>query len=216
MTIHMPIPDFDAAREAMVDTQLRPQGVNDPRVLAAMAKLPRERFVPKAQRPIAYIDRAVAIGEGRMLPPAATVGLLLTQLAPQPGERALVIGAGSGYSAAILVDIGLETTALESDPGLAAIARKQKLRVVKGPLEAGYKKRAPYDLILIDGAVALIPEAIIAQLEDGGRLGAAVIDRGVVRLTIGRKAAGALGCYTIADAAMPRLPGFQRPRAFTF
>lgn len=216
MTVHAPIPDYRAAREAMIDSQLKPQGVNDPAVLEAMSRIERERFVPEAARPLAYIDRSVPLGHGRFLSPAAALGLLLTQLAPARGERALVVGAGSGYSAAVLAEMGLEVVALEESPDLAAQAREMGIAIVEGPLEAGWKRRAPYDLILIDGAVELVPDTLIGQLEEGGRLGAALVDRGVARLIVGRKGGGGFGHYSIADASVASLPGFRRPRAFTF
>jgi len=216
MTVQRPIPDFAAAREAMVESQLRPQGVTDPRVLEAMRKVPREDFLPSHTRPLAYVDRAVAIGEGRFLAAPAALGQLLTQMMPEPGHAALVVGAGTGYSAAILAAIGLRVTALESDPILAAAARDRKIKIVEGPLEEGQAASGPYDQILIDGAVEYIPDALIAQLADGGRLGAAISDRGITRLAIGRKAGDAFGTLSIGDAGVPALPGFQRPRAFTF
>jgi protein-L-isoaspartate(D-aspartate) O-methyltransferase len=141
---------------------------------------------------------------------------LLTQMMLEPGQRALVIGAGSGYSVAVLSAVGLHVTALESSPELAKAARSNKVKVVEGPLEEGWAKDAPYDRILIDGAVEHLPDAIIQQLADGGRLGAALVDRGVARLIIGRKAGGAFGYLSIGDAGVPALPGFTRPRAFTF
>ena len=216
MTAHAPIPDYAAARQAMVDSQLRPEGVNDPAVVAAMSAVAREKFVPEEARPLAYIDREVPLGEGRALPAPAVLGLLLTALAPLRGERALVVGAATGYSAAVLAEMGLDTTALESSATLSAAARKNRVNLTEGPLEAGHGKSAPYALILIDGAVEVIPDALVDQLEDGGRLGAAIIDKGITRLVIGRKAGNGFGYHTIADAAVPSLPGFQRPRAFTF
>ena len=216
MTVQTPIPDFAAARAAMVDSQLRPQGVTDAAVVAAMGSVPREKFLPPETRPLAYVDRAVAMGEGRFMPAPAVVGMLLTQMMPVKGQRALVVGAGTGYSAALLEAIGLQVTAVESAASLAAAARDNGIDVVEGPLEAGCKKRAPYDQILIDGAVELIPDAIVAQLADGGRLGTALLDRGITRLVVGRKAAGAFGYLSLSDAGVPALPGFTRPRAFTF
>jgi protein-L-isoaspartate(D-aspartate) O-methyltransferase len=216
MTVHAPIPDYQAARDAMVDSQLRPQGVNDPEVLKAMLAVPREQFVPEEARPLAYIDRGVPLGEGRYLSPAAALGLLLTQLSPVRGERVLVVGAGTGYSAAVLIEMGLTVTALEESPQLAARAKALGIETVQGPLDAGWKRRAPYDVILIDGAVEHIPDALVSQLEDGGRLGAALIDKGVSRLIVGRKGGGGFGHYSIADAAVAELPGFRCPRAFTF
>jgi protein-L-isoaspartate(D-aspartate) O-methyltransferase len=216
MTVQAPIPDFAAARYAMVESQLRPEGVTDSAVIGAMGSVPRERFVPEQSRPLAYIDRAVPLGGGRFLAAPAVLGELLTQMTPEPGQRALVVGAGTGYSAAVLAAMGLDVVAVESASELAARARELGVDVVEGPLEAGHKKGAPYDQILIDGAVDSIPEAIVSQLADGGRLGAPLIERGITRLIIGRKTGGAFGFLSIGDAGVPALPGFNRPRAFTF
>jgi len=216
MTVHTPIPDFAAARAAMVESQLRPQGVTDPAVLDAMGSVPREDFLPPETRPLAYVDRAVPMGEDRYLPAPAVLGSLLAQMIPVRGQRALVIGGGTGYSAAVLGAIGLVVTALESSPQLAAIARQGGIDVVEGPLDAGWEKGAPYDQILIDGAIEYIPDAIIAQLAQGGRLGTALVDRGITRLTVGRKAGGAFGYLSLSDAGVPVLPGFTCPRTFTF
>jgi len=216
MTVQTPIPDFAAARAAMVENQLRPEGVTDPAVLDAMGSVPREKFLPPQTRPLAYVDRAVLIGDGRFLPAPAVLGSLLTQMTPVRGQRALVVGAGTGYSAAVLQAMGLEVTALESAPQLAAGARENGLETVEGALEEGWTKSAPYDQILIDGAVEYIPDAIVGQLADGGRLGTALIDRGITRLVVGRKVGDAFGHLSLSDAGVPALPGFICPRAFTF
>ena len=216
MTIQKPIPDFAAAREAMVECQLRPQGVTDPAVIEAMGTIQREKFLPSHTRALAYVDRAVATGERRFLAAPAVLGQLLTQMKVERGQRALVIGAGTGYSAAVLGAMGLTVDALESDTALITAAREAKVKVIEGPLEEGNPAGAPYDQILIDGAVEYIPDAIIDQLADGGRLGAAIIDRGITRLVIGRKAGGAFGTLSIGDAGVPPLPGFSRPKAFIF
>ena len=216
MTAHSPIPDFAAAREAMIESQLRPQGVTDPAVLEAMGRIPRERFLPSHTRPLAYVDRAVAMNATRFLPAPAVLGQILTQMMAERGQRALVIGAGTGYSAAVLIAMGLEVVALESDSDLAAAARDVGIDVVEGPLEAGWPKRAPFDQILIDGAVEMIPHVVVEQLADRGRLGAATVDRGITRLVVGRKAGGAFGFLSFGDAGVPALPGFSRPKAFTF
>lgn len=214
--VQVPVPDFAAARRAMVESQLRPQGVTDQAVLAAMDEVPREAFVPDGARAIAYADRSVAIGNGRFLAAPGVHGQLLTQIAPKPGERALVVGAGSGYSAALLKQIGCQVTALECDPELAARARKLGVEVVEGPLATGFDGGAPYDIILIDGAVEFIPDALVGQLAQGGRLGAALAERAVTRLIVGRKVAGAFGFLSINDSGVAALPGFSRPREFTF
>ncbi len=216
MTVQSPIPDFAAARAAMVESQLRPQGVTDPAVVDAMGSVPRENFLPPETRPLAYVDRAVLMGDGRYLPAPAVLGALLTAMMADRGHRALVVGAGSGYSAAVLKSMGVAVTALESSTVLAAMARENGIDVIEGPLEGGWKKAAPYDLILIDGAVEYIPDGIVAQLANGGRLGTALADRGITRLIVGRKAAGAFGYLSLSDAGVPALPGFARPAAFTF
>ena len=216
MTAQIPIPDFASARAAMVESQLRPQGVTNARVLSAMGSIPREQFLPDHSRPLAYMDRAVALGHGRFLSAPAVLGQLLTQMMPEPGTRALVVGAGSGYSSAVLAAIGLVVAAVEDVPDLVATARGHGADVSEALLEAGLAKGSPYDQILIDGALEVIPEAIIDQLADGGRLGTALVDRGITRLIVGRKSGGAFGYLTIGDAGVPVLPGFSRPKAFTF
>lgn len=216
MTIQTPIPDFAAARAAMIDSQLRPQGVSDRAVLNAMGSVPRENFLPPHTRPLAYVDRAVLVADGRFLPAPAVLGQLLTQMAPTSGQRALVVGSSTGYSAAVLAAMGIEVMALECSGNLAAAARTLGIQAVEGPLEAGYAKGAPYDHILIDGAVEYIPDALVSQLADGGRLGTGLVDRGVTRLIVGRKAGSAFGYLSLGDAGVPVLPGFTRPRAFTF
>lgn len=208
--------DFSLARRAMVDNQLRPEGVTDQGVLAAMSTVERERFVPAEARALAYFDRPLRIAKGRAMMPPAALGKLLTALAPRNGERALVVGSGTGYSAALLRSIGLDVVALDSDKSLAAIAGEAGIETLVGDLDKGWEKGAPYDLILLDGAVEEIPAALVKQLRDGGRLAGAIVERGVSRLVIGRAAGGVLGLRSIADAEVESLPGFDRPRAFTF
>lgn len=208
--------DFNLARRVMVDSQLRPEGVTDRGVLAAMGRIERERFVPEAARPFAYFDRPLKIGEGRSMMSPAALGRLLTETAPQPGERALVIGSGTGYSAAVLKEIGLEVLALESDKTLASAATAAGIDTLSGELSKGWSKGGPYDLILLDGAVEEIPATLASQLAPSGRLAGAIISRGITRLVVGRNANGTLGLRSIADADVEDLPGFERPRAFTF
>ena len=208
--------DFSLARRTMVDSQLRPEAVTDRAVLAAMSVVERELFVPESARAMAYFDRPLRFSAERAMMPPAALGRLLSELAPRAGERALVVGSGSGYSAALLCAIGLDVTALESDEMLAAEARAAGVQTVTGDLAKGHAKLAPYDLILIDGAVPEVPAALVKQLVDGGRLAGAVVDRGVTRLVIGRVASGVLGLRSIVDADVARLPGFEKPTAFTF
>src|SRR5262245_54004109 len=144
--------DFSLARRTMVDNQLRPQGVTDRGVLAAMGKVERERFVPEPARAFAYFDRSVPIGGGRSLMPPAALGRLLTEVAPRSGERALVVGSATGYSAAVLRDIGLDVVALESDKALAGEATAAGIETMVGSLTDGWSKNAPFDFILLEGA----------------------------------------------------------------
>ena len=207
-------PDYAAARQAMVDNQLRPQGVTDSLVIAAMAAIPRERFVPEEARALAYSDRPVPLGEGRALAPPAVLGALLEDILPVAGQTALVVGARSGYSAAVLSAMRLKVTAL--DTVTLAVDRSDGFARVEGPLDQGHAKGAPFDIILIDGAVEYIPDALIAQLADGGRIGAGLIENGITRLIVGTKSGSAFGHRSIGDAGIPQLPGFAKPRAFTF
>ena len=207
---------FAEARAAMVDNQLRPEGVTDAALLDAMAAIPRERYVPKGLHPIAYSDRFVPLAAGRGLMPPAALAQLIQALAPRAGDRALVIAAGTGYSAAILTHLGLAVTALESLPALAALARDNGIEIVEGPLEDGHKAGAPYDIILIDGGVERVPEPIIAQLANGGRLATVVCERGVGRLAVGTRVGKAFGLRPFADTSLPVLPGFARAHSFVF
>lgn len=209
--------DFVAARRAMVDSQLRPQAVTDPLVVTAMAIVPREKFVPAEVRASAYIDRTVTIAPGRGLSPPASLGRMLTELECRPGERALVVGAGSGYGAAILVDMGLDVVAVEDDPALLGPLRTLSgAKVVDGPLEQGAPDHAPFDLILVDGQIEDLPDVLAQRLKVGGRLGACLMENGVPRLMAGTRSVHGFGLKSFADAHMAPLPGFAKPRVFTF
>lgn len=212
--------DFEHQRRAMVASQLRTTGVADARVLAAVGEVPRERFVPRERLAIAYADAAVPLGHGRELSPPMATARLLSEASPRRRERAMVIGAATGYSAAVLDRLAASVVAVEEDADLAAFARAAlagtRVEVVENSLAAGHGAGAPYDLILIDGAVEAVPDAIVAQLADGGRLAAAILDRGVTRLGVGRKAGGAFGITMFTDAAAAILPGFVKPKTFSF
>lgn len=216
MTEHV----FEPMRRAMVASQLRTTGVNDPRVVAAMGDVPRERFVPEERRALAYADALVPLGRGRALSPPMVLGRMLTEARLNGDERALVIGAATGYSAALLARLAGSVVALEEDADLLAFAKNALkgvgAEIVKGPLAKGWVKGAPYDFILIDGAVEHVPRSIIAQAADGGRISFGLIDDGVTRLAIGRVVSGAFGISVYADAAASILPGFERPRGFSF
>jgi protein-L-isoaspartate(D-aspartate) O-methyltransferase len=211
---------FEPMRRAMVASQLRTTGVNDPRVVHAMGEVARERFVPAERGAIAYADTTVPLANGRGLNPPMALGRLLTEAGLEGHERALVVGAGTGYAAAVLAKLVGTVTALEEDKALLAQAGEALagtgVALVEGPLAEGWAAGGPYDYILIDGAVEYLPETIVAQAADNGRIALAQLDRGVTRLAIGRVVGGAFGLTTFADAAVAILPGFERPRSFTF
>jgi protein-L-isoaspartate(D-aspartate) O-methyltransferase len=212
--------NFEHMRRAMVANTLRTTGVNDPRVLAAIGAVPRERFVPSERVPAAYADINVPLGGGRELNSPMSLGRILNELAPEEGERALVIGAATGYAAAVLDRMVGSVVAIEEDPRLIAMAQRAlsgtRVKLFETQLTRGYPEGAPYDLILIDGAVEFIPQEIIDQLKDGGRIGAALLDQGITRIAIGRRSGDAFGIAPMADSASTILPGFVRPRTFTF
>src|SRR5271166_5811167 len=178
---------FADARNRMVDSQIRPNRVTDPRILAAMRRIPRERFVPPAVVSLAYADEDVPLGNGRYLMEPMVLARLLQAAALQEQERALVVGAGTGYGAAVIVACGCRVVALEEDPALLAIARAilpseaPGVTLVSGPLSAGWPIHAPYDVILIEGAVQEVPPALAAQLhQESGRLLTAISREGRV------------------------------------
>ena len=212
--------NFEHMRRAMIASQLRTTGTNDPRVLAAMGEVPRERFVPAARVSLAYADALVPLKPGRDFNSPMALGRLLTEAAPKRGERTLAIGVATGYSAAVLERLVGPLVAVEEDAELAAQARANLagtgVELVEGALTEGWKAGAPYDLILIDGAVEFVPDALIEQLAEGGRLAAGLAENGVTRLAIGRRAGEGFGMTAFADAAAAILPGFARPRAFKF
>lgn len=218
--MHDPKDSFVRARRLMVASQLRPSGVNDPRVVAAMATVPREVFVPTDRVGSAYSDRPVPLGAGREMAAPVVTGRLLTELQLRPGDRALLIGAGMGYAAALLTHLVAEVVAVEEDDVLFAAARDALagtgVRLIHGPLADGHAAGAPYDAILIDGAVDRIPDALIEQMADGGRLAAGLIDGGVGRLVVGRRGGAGFGVRAFEDAEPGRLPGFSKPPAFVF
>jgi protein-L-isoaspartate(D-aspartate) O-methyltransferase len=212
--------NFEHMRRAMVASQLRTTGVSDPRVIAAMGAVPRERFVPADRIPLAYADALVPLPGGRSLGTPMALGRLLTEAQLEGHEHALVIGAATGYAAAVVARLARTVVALEEQPELVAMARAAlagtEVQLVEGPLNQGWAAAAPYDFILIDGAVEQVPQAIVDQLAEGGELAAAILDAGVPRLSLGRVVAGAFGATAHSDAAAPLLPGFAKPRGFSF
>ncbi|MBK8859826.1 MAG: protein-L-isoaspartate O-methyltransferase [Sphingomonadales bacterium] len=208
--------DFSAMRAAMVSNQLRTNKVSDPRIVAAMKAVARERFVPAERAALAYIDVPIPLANGRALNSTLVTARLIAEAGIEPGEKVLLVGAATGYAAALLAELGAKVTALEVDVSLSAIGKSAGISSVTGPLEAGWRKNAPYDVILIDGAVEGIPTAIAAQLADGGRLLTGLVDKGVTRLALGRKSGTGVGLVSFADLEAVRLPGFAPPASFSF
>jgi protein-L-isoaspartate(D-aspartate) O-methyltransferase len=211
---------FEAMRHAMVQSQLRTNAVNDPRVVIAMAKVPREKFVPAEVRKLAYRDTAVAIGNGRYINVPIATGKLLTEAYLKPTDRVLLIGAAGGYTAAVLAELVASVVAVESDADLVKHAREAlantTVTLVEGPLEKGHAAGAPYDVLVIDGAVEHVPETLTTQLAEDGRIVTGLIERGVKRLATGRAIKGAFGLRAFADIDCVELPGFTKPRGFSF
>lgn len=221
MTTTIEHPDYAAMRTAMVASQLRTNAVNDPRVIAAMARVPREAFAPAEVAPFAYRDALLTLGNGRHGNPPIATGRLLTAAELLPEDRVLLIGAGRGYTAAVLAEIVTAVVAVESDPALVAAARQalagdDRVTVVEAPLEAGHKAAAPYDVLVIDGAVERVPDALVAQVRVGGRIVAGLVDRGVTRLAAGRRSEGGFALVDFADVECAVLPGFANPPRFVF
>ena len=216
-----PSSGYAQMRDAMIVSQLRTCDVNDPKVLTAFRAIPREAFVPAAQASTCYHDRAVPFGNGRALNPPLVLGRMLIEAAPKATDRAMVIGGGTGYSAAVLAQLVQSVVLVESDAGLAADAKKAlsvytNITVIEGGLTDGHGADGPYDVILIDGAVEEVSAAIIDQLADDGRLLTGVAEGAVGRLAIGRKAGGAFGLIDFADMEVTPLSAFQKERSFQF
>ena len=220
-------PDMAEARKHMVDGQLRPNRVVDPRLLAAMGEIPRERFLPPHLAARAYVDEDVRLPGGRALMEPMVVARLLQLLAIRPGDRVLVVGAGTGYAAAVAAQCGAEVVALEEDAALVAAALRAlagliapaALRLVEGPITEGDVAGAPYDAILIEGEVPEVPPSIIGQLAEGGRLATvlAANARGVSsRAVLGRRVGGAFSLSDAFDCATLPLPAFRRAPGFVF
>lgn len=187
-----------AARHAMIVSQLRTSGVNEPWVLSAMADVAREDFVPETMREAAYIDRAIPLGNGRFLAAPLVHGRMLAEAAPVPADKALLVGDGQGYLATLLRPLVGSLDAV--DP--AAVA--------------GLAGEGDYSLIIVDGAVEVLPEALCAQLAESGRIITGLVVRGVSRLAAGCKAAGAVSLLPLAELGIPALPEFAAPKRWSF
>ncbi len=213
--------NFSAMRAAMVASQLRTNNVNDPRVIAAIEGVARERFVPAERRALAYVDVPVPLGGGRALNAPMATARLLTEAKLSPVDKLLIIGAATGYAAAVAAELVGSVTAVEEDDilfaqGQANLAGSTRVALVQGPLDAGWEGAAPYDVIIVDGAVEQVDPRIIAQLSDGGRLLTGLDDGAVTRLAAGRKAGNFCTLVAFADVETVRLPGFETAKGFAF
>jgi protein-L-isoaspartate(D-aspartate) O-methyltransferase len=204
--------EFATRRVMMVDTQVRPSDVTKFPIIDAMLTVPRETFVPEDKREAAYMGENLTLGPGRVVLEARTLAKLLDALDIQPGL---------GYSAAVIARLGETVVAVEEDETLAAEAQRllseegvDNAVVVTGTLTEGSAKNAPYDVITVEGGVETMPEAILAQLKDGGRIGAIFMEGAVGTARIGYKTEGRVTWRQVFNASAPVLPGFQAKRSF--
>ncbi len=205
-------------RRHMVDSQLRTSGINEPWITKAMAALPRENFVGAERAAVAYADRPVPLLDGRMLNPPVIAGYLLQAAEPSSDDRALLIGAGTGYLAALLAPQVGTLIAIEENAQLAAQARQNvpSLTVVEAPFAEGYADKAPYSLIVIDGAIEVLPQALIDQLAEGGRIVTGLSEGAARRLAKGVKHGPHLALRAFADQDVAPIPGFAHTKEFVF
>lgn len=189
--------DKSAARNAMIVSQLRTSGVNEPWVLSAMAGVAREDYVPEAMRDAAYIDRAIPLGNGRFLAAPLVHGRMLAEAAPTPADKALLVGDSEGYLAALL------------RPLVGSLD-------VVDPAAAAQDGEGGYTLIVVDGAVEELPDALCGRLAEGGRVVTGLMVRGLSRLATGCKAAGAVSLLPLAELGIPALPEFAAPKRWSF
>ena len=214
--------DSALQRKNMVESQIRPSDITDRRITSAMTDIAREPFLPQGlDKTLAYMDGAIPTGGGRAMLAPRTLARLLQLADIDAGDKVLIAGAGTGYATAIAARMSKSVVALESDEALAAIAAsalagQANVEFVKGELTAGHAAGAPYDVILIEGAVEDVPEALIGQLGQGGRLAAIEQGQGMGRAIVLTKSAGAVSKRVAFDAAATLLPGFVRPKGFVF
>lgn len=216
--------DYTVARENMIESQVRPNGITDRRLIDAMAAVPREQFVPAHLKPLAYMDEDIALvaGEGNsrryLLEPMAYARMVQAARI-SADDLVLDIGAGSGYSAAVLSHLAQMVVAVESDAGLAKAANENLLRLevsnvalVEAPLKTGYAAEAPYNAIIINGRVEEVPEMLLDQLADGGRLVAVVGATDMARARVYTRSGNQIADRDVFDASIPALAEFDRPQ----
>ncbi|WP_417461953.1 protein-L-isoaspartate O-methyltransferase family protein [Kordiimonas sp.] len=211
------------ARSHMIDCQLRVNEVNDERIIDAVRAVPRELFVPKAKRSVAYVDEDLAIGGGRYLMEPMIFARLLDEAQIGPKDLVLDIGCATGYSAAVMAGLADAVVALEADADLVKLAEKKlssleimNVAVVEGAHAAGVAKQGPFDVIVLEGAVTEVPAALLKQLKDGGRLLCVKLDGGQGRAHIVTMEAGIPTAMDLFDANIQPLPGFEKEAGFVF
>lgn len=214
--------DFAAAREAMVDRQVRTADVTLYPIIAAMLAVPREAYVPEALAPVAYLGEHVPLGGGRVVLDPRVFAKLLDAVRVGPEDLVLDVGCGLGYSTAVLAEMAQAVVAVEAD-ALAAEAEQALARhsvdtaIVKaGPLAEGAPEHGPFDVILVEGGIEVLPEALVGQLKPGGRVAAVFVDGGNGQARLGLRVADGIAWRRIFDATAPLLPGFERTKAFEF
>lgn len=215
--------DFARAREMMVESQVRPSDVTDLRILHAMRTLPRERFAPAHRKAQAYGDLDLEVAPGRVLLRPRDLSKLIQSLAPQPHERALEIAGATGYGAAVLAACCKEVISLDPEPDLSFAAKAAleaagvaNVKTVSTATVNGWADEGPYDVILLNGAAEVVPDAWLAQLAPGGRLGVIVRNGAAGTARIYTKSEGAAAYRGAFDAAPPVLAGLERPPSFRF
>jgi protein-L-isoaspartate(D-aspartate) O-methyltransferase len=216
--------DFAAARYRMVQNQIRTNRVTNPMILEAMGELERERFVPETLRGIAYVDEDVPLGKGRFLIQPLAAALLLQAANIDADDVVLDIGCGPGYLSALAARMASAVVALESDAALCAQAAEtladlslSSVSVVHGPLRSGWPEQAPYDVILIGGAVCDVPACILDQLAEGGRLVAVIAgEGGFGRGTLFLRCSGSVSRVQLFDSSLSLLPEFAPQPTFRF
>lgn len=215
--------DFARARRTMVDTQIRVNDVTDARIVNALMAVPREEFVPDSLKALAYLDDDISLGgePARFLIETMVLARMIQSAAVGEGDRVLDVGAATGYSSAVLGRIAGEVVALEQDAALAGAARAglagdRNVTVLEGPLTGGAAAKGPFDVILLEGAVEQVPQALLDQLAEGGRL-VAIVGRGrAAKCLVHTRIGAEISIRQAFDAAIPTLPGFEAPRGFVF